>query len=240
MDLIIFILGLLVGSFLNCIVYWLEKKKRKNLLGRSFCPHCSHPLGFFDLIPLLSFIFLRGKCRYCGRKISWHYPLVELLTGLVFLLIFNYYSAPGEVFFLIVVSSLLIIVFSYDLKHCLIPSKVVYLGIIITFFKFNLLSGLGMALFFFLIWLVSKGKWMGFGDVELAFLIGLLLGWPNVLTALFSAFLIGAIMGLVLMIFEKKKLKSRLPFGPFLVTGAFIGLFFGERIINWYLSLAGL
>ncbi|MDI6883130.1 MAG: prepilin peptidase [Patescibacteria group bacterium] len=277
---ILFIFGISVGSFLNCLIYWLENKKRKNLFGRSFCPNCLHKLGFFDLIPILSFIFLKGKCRYCGKRISWQYPAVEIATGGLFLLISNSQFSPissrvldkvGTIsneflifnfqtflnlFYLFIVSSFLIIIFVYDLKHYLIPDKIIYSAIGIVFLyrlvtTYNLqlttynfepliyafLSAFSAGAFFFLIWFLSRGKWMGFGDVKLAFLIGLFLSWPNILVSLFSAFLIGAIIGLGLLALGKKNLKSEVPFGPFLVTGTFIGLFLGEKIIRYYLSL---
>lgn len=245
--LIVFLTGLVVGSFLNCVIYRL-KEKQSFLSGTSFCPKCHHQLGFFDLIPVLSFIFLKRKCRYCGEKISWQYPLVEIATGILFLLIFNFQNFITT-FYLLIISCLLIIIFVYDLKHYIIPDKIVYPAIAIVFlykiiFNFQIsnfysliLSALVASGFFFLLWLVSRGKWMGLGDAKLAFLMGLFLGYPKILTAMFSAFLIGAIMGIVLVMFGKKTLKSQVPFGPFLVVGTFIALFWGREIIKWYLGL---
>ena len=262
---IIFILGCCCGSFLNCVIYRLSTNQ-SFLRGRSFCPSCKHRLGFFDLIPILSFIILKGKCRYCGQRISIQYPLVEIATGLLFVLILNhelrimnYGFNLGIILnslFLILNSCFLIIIFVYDLKHYIIPAKVVYPAIFTAlifnfftpldmklsngargdFYSF-LLSALGASGFFFLIWLISRGKWVGFGDVKLVFLIGLFLGFPNVLVALFLSFFIGAIMGIGLIILGKKNLKSQVPFGPFLVMGTFIALFWGREIINWYFNL---
>ncbi len=248
--LIVFVFGACIGSFLNCLIYRL-KEKQSFLSGRSFCPKCLHQLAFFDLIPVLSFIFLKGKCRYCGEKISWQYPLVELATGGLFLLIFlrfTIYHLPFTIY-LFVVSSLLIIIFVYDLKHYIIPDKIIFLAIAVVFlykiiFNFQtsnlyspILSALVASAFFFLLWLVSRGKWMGLGDAKLAFLMGLFLGYPQILVAMFSAFLIGAIIGLGLIVCRKKTLKSQVPFGPFLVVGTFIALFWGKEIIKWYLNL---
>ena len=258
--LIIFIFGSCIGSFLNCLIYRLGRPRRKTsfLRGRSFCPDCLHKLGFFDLIPVLSFVFLKGKCRYCGKKISWQYPLVEIATGLLFVLIFWYLGfrldlAFGiwtlDLLYLLIIFSLLIIIFVYDLKHYIIPDKVIYSAIGIVFvyriiFNFqktdlyySVLSAFGACAFFFIIWAVSHGKWMGFGDVKLAFLMGLFLGFPNILVALFLAFLIGAIIGLGLIFFGKKNLKSQVPFGPFLILGTFTALFWGEKLVSWYISL---
>lgn len=268
--LIIFLFGLSVGSFLNCVIYRLQTGQ-SFLRGRSYCPHCKHILNWQDLIPVFSFIILEGKCRYCKKPISWQYPLVELATGLVFVLIFNFQLQPyGESLTsfdpaifntcsLFLVSCFLIVIFVYDLKHFIIPDKVIYPAIVIAFLyrlfevlKFGhwdlignwkleignfLGAALGASIFFLIIVLISRGKWLGLGDVKLAFLMGLFLGFPDILVALFFAFLIGAIIGVGLILAKRKTLKSEVPFGPFLVTGTFIALFWGPIIIDWYLNL---
>lgn len=252
MNLFVFLFGLIVGSFLNCVIYRLEVKQ-SFLRGRSFCPHCKHTLSWQDLIPVFSFLFLHAKCRYCSKRISWQYPAVELATGILFILIFWILDFGfGLTFgFWILISSLLIIIFVFDLKHFIIPDKVVYPAIIIAsifnfqFLIFNqfsifnslILSALGASAFFLFIVLVSRGKSMGIGDIKLAFLMGLLLGFPYILVALFFSFLIGAIIGIGLILAKRKTMKSEVPFGPFLVIGTFIALFCGEIIINWYWSL---
>ena len=242
--LVIFIFGLMVGSFLNSIIYRLQTGE-SFLFKRSFCPHCKHKLGWQDLIPIFSFLILRGKCRYCSQKISLQYPLVELATGLLFVSFFIFHFS----FFIFIIACFLIIIFVYDLKYYLIPDKIIYPAIAITFLyqlfripDFKLLinpffSALLASLFFLTIVLVSRGKWMGVGDIKLAFFIGLFLGWPNILVALFLAFFIGAIIGVGLIASQRKTLKSEVPFGPFLVVGIFIALFWGQNIINWYLNL---
>jgi prepilin signal peptidase PulO-like enzyme (type II secretory pathway) len=251
-----FLFGLAVGSFLNCIIYRLEKNKTF-VRGRSFCPHCKHVLVWQDLVPLLSFVVLKGRCRYCQKKISWQYPLVELATGILFVLIVNQSLVNGHlgalnlrvlltIFFQIIISSLLVVVFIYDLKHYIIPDEVIYSAITLSFFyriiekSFSLnvlLSTLSATIFFLSIFLISQGKWLGFGDVKLAFLMGLYLGFPNILVALFSAFLTGGLIGVTLIATKKKTLKSEVPFGPFLVTGTFMAMFWGEQLINWYWNL---
>jgi len=266
-DFSIFLLGLNVGSFLNCIIYRLEINQ-SFLKGRSYCPNCKHKLNWYDLIPIFSFLILKGKCRYCQKPISWQYPLVELATGLLFILIFNFQLAPYQTggfgagfpisnfqyllvtgYWLLIIC-FLIIIFIYDLKHYIIPDKVVFPVIIIAlifnfqFLIFNqspvfenlILSAIGAAVFFLFIVLVSRGNWMGMGDIKLAFLMGFFLGFPKILFALFSAFLFGAIMGIGLIILKRKSLKSEIPFGPFLITGTILALFFGEKIMNWYLN----
>ncbi len=268
----IFIFGLLVGSFLNCVIYRLETEK-SFLKGRSFCPHCKTTLEWFDLIPVLSFFWLRGQCRYCGEKISWQYPLVELATALLFTQIFTFQISTSNQIFIIqtlniiyylTIAAFLIIIFVYDLKHYIIPDKVIYPAIVIalifilqfaifnqfTFlsafggeifteaniFQSSILSAFGAALFFLAVVLITKGKGMGIGDIKLAFLMGLILGWPNILVALFLAFFLGAVSGIFLILFKRKTMKSEVPFAPFLIIGLFLSLFFGDRIINWYLS----
>lgn len=257
-----FLLGLIVGSFLNSLVYYLEGG-RPNLFGRSFCPTCHQRLAWYDLIPILSFIWLEGRCRYCQKPISPQYPLVELataviFTGLYFLFIQNQpqlttYTIAVVISYYFAIAACLIVIFVFDLKHYLIPDEVVYPAVLVSsiwylvssiFFhaytRYEILntlySAIGAALFFFLIYFFSHGRAMGFGDVKLAFLLGLFLGFPNVLVALFSAFFSGGLTGLALMFLKKKTLKSELPFAPFLVGGAFFALFFGSAAVNWYLG----
>jgi len=252
--LVIFLFGLLFGSFLNSVIYRLEIGG-SFLKGRSYCPHCKHKLIWQDLIPVLSFLFLKGKCRYCQKPISWQYPLVELATGFIFLLFFltSLNLNNFTYVYLLIMSCFLIIVFVYDLKHYIIPDKIIYPAILVSgiwylvsgiFFnlytKYEMLntiySAVGAAAFFLAIVLISRGKWMGVGDIKLAFLMGLILGWSNILVALFLAFFIGAIIGIGLIATGKKTLKSEVPFGPFLVAGTFLALFWGQNIINWYLN----
>jgi len=238
-----FIFGLIVGSFLNSVIYRLEQGQGF-VKGRSFCPNCKYQLSWQDLIPVFSFLLLRGKCRYCQKSISWQYPLVELSTGLIFLLIYNLQFTIYN----FIIAPFLIIIFVYDLKHYIIPDKIIYPAIAIVFvydlLKSNfqwksdfLLSALGAAGFFLAIVLISRGKGMGIGDIKLAFLMGLFLGWPNIIAALFSAIFLGAIMGIALIISGKKTLRSEVPFGPFLTAGTFLALFWGGKIINFYLNL---
>ncbi|PIP22632.1 MAG: prepilin peptidase [Candidatus Nealsonbacteria bacterium CG23_combo_of_CG06-09_8_20_14_all_39_17] len=267
----VFVFGTIIGSFLNSVIFRLQPDESFSA-PRSFCPHCRHQLSWKDLIPLLSFLLLAGKCRYCRKPISIQYPLVEIATGLLFLLIFNftiyllpfinYYLLLNAYYFLI--SCFLIIIFVYDLKHYIIPDKIIYPAIatsiifnfvifpasiffasgkehLTNFLIFNfhsfILSALGAAGFFLAIVLLTRGKGMGIGDIKLAFLMGLFLGWMDILVALFVAFFSGAIIGIGLILLKKKKMKSEVPFGPFLVAGTFIALFWGQTIINLYLGL---
>lgn len=242
LSIAVFLLGLIVGSFLNCFIYRTETGQ-SFLKGRSFCPKCKHKLGVSDLFPVFSFLLLGGRCRYCKKKISWQYPLVELATGLLFLCLFIFDFS----FLYFLIAPVLVVVFVYDLKHYLIPEKAVYLAVAVAFlhiifylrpdFLNYLFAASGAGAFFFFIVLISKGRWMGMGDISLAFLMGLVLGWPDILVALFLAFFMGAIIGVGLILASKKSLKSEVPFGPFLVLGTFIAIFYSQQIINWYLSL---
>jgi len=265
-DVFIFIFGLCIGSFLNCVIYRLERKEK--LAGRSHCTQCQNTLAWTDLFPVFSFLCLWGKCRYCKGKISWQYPIVEISTALIFLLIYNLQFTIYNNFsifqffnlaFLLYIASALTIIFVYDLKYYIIPDKVLFPAIGITFFyrlfenmnfvNWNLeignfapigryfLAAIIASGFFLFIFLFSRGCWMGLGDVKLAILMGFLLGLPNVLVALFLAFFSGAIIGTIMMIFRKKNLKSEIPFGPFLITGTFIAIFWGTQMVQWYMRL---
>jgi len=232
---------------LNCVIYRLETGQ-SFLKGRSFCPHCRHKLFFWDLIPVFSFLWLGGRCRYCRQKISWQYPLVEIATGIIFFLIV--FTGVNNYTMAYLLTPFLVVIFVYDLKHYIIPDKVIYPAIAIALisniriFEYSnietfvnpILAAMLASGFFTVIVLASKGKWMGVGDIKLAFLMGLLLGFPNILVALFLAFLSGAIIGIGLILAGKKTLKSEVPFGPFLVTGTLIAMFWGEAIIEWYLN----
>lgn len=256
--LMIFLFGLAIGSFLNCVIYRLALPSfsRKNLggleagisffWGRSYCPNCKHSLSWQDLIPILSFVALLGKCRYCRQSIAPQYPLVELATGVLFFFVGMVAVDVIELIYLLIVACFLIIIFVYDLKHYIIPDKVIFPIIFIALF-YNLIFHLSSFIpyfvaavlaggFFLAIVLMSGGRWMGVGDIKLAFLMGLVLGFPNILAALFLAFLLGAIIGVGLIISGKKTLKAEVPFGPFLATGTFVALFWGSQLISWYFN----
>lgn len=248
MDLLVsffmFVFGLCIGSFLNVVIFRLEKNE--SMGGRSHCPRCGHQLAWFDLIPVASFLMLQGKCRFCHEKISVQYPLVELATGLAFVLIFLCNSQNIiALCALLFIASCLIIIFAYDARHYIIPDIVLFPAIAVTFFyqlfyHFNaqFFGYVGAALvaagFFFALYSISRGRWIGFGDVKLAIVLGLLLGWPNIIVGLFLSFVAGAVWGIAAMIVGKKKLASQLPFAPFLILGTAIALLCGQVIIQWY------
>jgi len=262
MFIIFFIFGLIIGSFINVVIYRLHVAEEL-ILDRSRCPHCKNVIRWYDNIPLLSFVVLKFRCRDCGERISYQYPLVEFFTGVIFAIIgLKYFNAAdmgtwaGAVYYLGVTGAL-IAIFVYDFLYMEIPSLVLWpaIGWSVAFnllldwnnayFGNNILSSLtfsgtfaGFAafIFFFLMVAVSQEKWMGMGDAYLVILLGLILGWPQILMALLLAFSIGAMFGLALIVFRKKKLESQIPFAPFLVLGTFISLFFYSNLISWYLD----
>lgn len=248
-----FIFGLIIGSFLNSVVYRIDDIKTM-LTHRSHCPHCKREIRWYDLVPLISFMVLEGKCRECGKKISWQYPLVELATAILFLTIFLNFGLTFYTLFLLIISAFLIVIFVVDFKEMMIPDIAVFsaIGIWILIWIFSVIPGLNFNLpqtftsyllggliaagFIGAIVLVTKGKGMGIGDIKLAFLLGFVIGWPMVVINLFSAFIIGSIVGLILLALKIKKLKSELPFAPFLIIGFYVAVFWGERIIDWYVK----
>lgn len=239
----LFLLGLCVGSFLNCVV-WRLNHDCSPLRGRSFCPKCKHKLGWKDNIPLLSFVLLRGKCRYCRSPISWQYPIVELGTGILTVVSFQLSVVRGEsplfTVYCLLITFTLIAIFVSDLLYTTIPDKIVFPSLLISFIYLvlqspnilisNILISLITAGFFYFLVLITRGRGMGMGDVKLVALMGLVLGWPKIVVALFLAFLTGAFIGVILVIMGEKRLNSHIPFGPFLTAATLISLFWGGLI----------
>lgn len=237
--------GLIIGSFLNVIICRIPDIN-SIISTRSHCVKCKTKLAWYDLIPLFSYILLAQKCRYCGKQISWQYPLVELGTGLLFVLIYFYFGLSLVTCYLSLVTCFMMVIFVYDMYHQEILDEVIYPIIVIStvYLLFNSsidftnkLIGAGFGLGFILaIFLITKGKGIGFADIKLALLIGLILGWPLAVCSIFLAFIIGAIIGIYLIKFGGKTWKSAVAFGPFLIIGFYITLFWGQKIIDWYLG----
>lgn len=239
---LIFILGLCVGSFLNVLIYRLPHLLP--ITGWSFCPKCKKKISWRDNIPLLSYILLRGRCRGCFSPISLQYPLVELASGLLTVFVYHVliYDIWKLIWFLLI-SYALLVVFVSDLRYQIIPDQIVYPVIGINLVRqislINqgggfLLSGLGAGLFFFLLHLVTRKKGMGMGDVKLAILMGLVLGFPKIILALYLSFLTGAFIGVILVLAKFKRFGEHIPFGPFLSSATFISLFWGDEILKWF------
>ncbi|MBI4651035.1 prepilin peptidase [Candidatus Desantisbacteria bacterium] len=244
---LIFIFGMVIGSFLNVCIYRLPKDE-SIIMPVSHCPKCNNHIKPYDNIPVISYFILHGKCRACGTKISPQYPLVEILTGVLFLSLY-YYNSLSLDFVLnsILISGLIISAF-IDIDYKIIPDSIT-LPLIIFFItisfgrylisnnlNFVIDSFLGMLLgggFLFLIAIIWRGG-MGGGDIKLAALIGSAIGWKMVILVLFLSFIIGAVSGIILILSGKKTRKDVIPFGPFLCLGAFISIFWGKIIIYWY------
>ncbi len=253
-----FVLGTIIGSFLNVVI--LRYHTGETLHGRSRCLSCRATLQPIDLIPIVSFISTRGRCRYCGSKISYQYPVVELLTGIIFALLWWRFSgSPIEFLLMAVAASLLVVITVYDIHHQIIPDELVFyfgvvgllapifhalvtgsLALLVIGFLHSLLTGGIFFLAFWGLWRLSGGRWIGLGDAKLSFGIGTLLGLAKGLTALLTGFWLGAIIGLLLLLasrFKLKKLdhyftlKSELPFAPFLVIGLLLVLIFNLNVI---------
>lgn len=250
------LLGLVLGSFLNCLVWRL--KNEEGIGGRSHCPQCRHLIRWYDNIPVLSFFILRGRCRDCHAAISWQYPLVEVIMALLFAAAVwrvglgidspETWSTSAWLTIMrdwIFIFSL-VAVFVTDLRWYLIFDQLtIPAGLVIASLnlalgmpwpKLLLSATIGTGFFLFQ-YLVSRGRWLGGGDIRLGFLLGAALGWPLVLPAIFSAYLIGALTGILLLVAAKKQWGSRLPLGTFLCAGALLALFCGQSLIDWYLRL---
>lgn len=244
----LFVLGLLLGSFLNAVIYRL-KSGQSIFETHSRCPRCKHELAFLDLIPVVSFFMLGGRCRYCGKKISLQYPLVEIVTGFAFAIIYLQLSVINyQLWFELVFVCFLIVIFVYDLKHYLILDKVVFpAAALALFFQAAqgrvldaLMGGLLLAGFFWLLYAVSRGRWIGAGDIKLGLFLGFLVPFPQTLVLFFVAYLSGAALSAVLLLMKSKTMASRLPFGTFLTFAAFIAMIWGEELVNWYFKLIGI
>ena len=246
---IIFILGLIVGSFSNVCVYRIPKNG-SIIFPASRCPKCSSPIKPVDNIPLLSYILLKGRCRNCGNKISTQYPIVEFLTGLIYLIICLIYGLSIQSLIYIILSSALIIIAFIDLNEQIVPDVIslpgIAIGFIISFFvpyisfinsALGVLVGGGIILIIALGGsAIFKKEAMGGGDVKLAAMIGAFLGWRYIIISLFLGFFLGALTGIILIMAKIKSREDVVPFGPFIVLGSFISLLWGEQIISWYIG----
>lgn len=250
---LLFFLGACVGSFLSVVLYRL-RRGGSALKGRSVCDHCRKQIAWYDNIPLLSFIFLRGRCRYCRKPINPEYPLIEFLIGVQFVWVYwllkinfqwfnwieGWYSFGLLVYWLILFSGSLAIAI-YDYKYLLIPDQILLplmlaagLRLFVTHQWSVLLAAFGSMAFLGLLHWLTRGKGMGLGDVKLGFLLGLVLGWRLALVAYFLAFLTGAIVGVILILVKKKRFRDRIAFGPFLLLGLLAAKLWGEKIWQWY------
>lgn len=243
------VLGLAVGSFLNALIYRLHAG-RSILEKHSICPRCKHPLSWLDLVPVLSFFILGRRCRYCSEPISWQYPSVELATAIAFSLIYLQLTTYNLLLLLfqLAFASFLILIFVYDLKHYLILDNVVYpaaaLAAVYQILEGRFIHGIYGVLilsgFFAVLYAVSRGRWIGMGDVKLGLFLGMLVPFPETLALFMLAYLSGAVVSILLMAAGSKSLKDRVPFGTFLTSSAFVCMLWGEKLVDWYFNLIGI
>lgn len=240
MTILFFVYGLVIGSFLNVLIYRIPLKE-EFVKTRSHCMNCGYQLRWYDLVPLFSYMSLGGKCRSCRTKISIQYPLIELLNGAAYLGIYLFLGFGWWTVVNCLVFSILLVIFFIDLRHMIIPNGLVVALLIVaigwTLFDGNYLQHIigffAVSVPLLLIGIISKGG-MGMGDVKLMAVIGLLLGWQNVLVALMVGAMIGSVIGLTLIGLKIIKRKEPVPFGPFLAVGIQIAMLFGNDIISWY------
>lgn len=252
---IIFILGLGIGSFLNVLAL-SSVGKSSVFKRRSKCPHCRETLRWYDLIPLFSYLWLRGRCRYCVKKISLQYIAGELTTAVFFTVLYVVFQSGiislEEFIFYLIFGSILIALFITDLRFFLLPDNLVIAGFV------TILAFLGVLFllrgeagflwshlwgfvagwsFFFILYVITQGRGMGFGDVKLGALLGLVFGLREVIFIIFLAFILGAIFGVTLLILKRKKLKDALPFGPFLIISSLPAVFYNADVFHLFFQL---
>ena len=241
--IIFFISGLAVGSFLGVVAYRLPRKL-SIVKPASFCPYCKKKIPFYDNIPILSFIILKGKCRYCKNKIPLNTLLIEVITGILFVVNYIFFGLSIKTISGIILCSALILISFIDIEFRIIPNVIILPliipGLIISIFSnlkewwMPLAFSVGAFLFMLIIHLIYP-KGMGMGDVKLSLMVGAFLV-RNVITALFLGFLAGSIYGLSFIAIKKGKLKQAIPFGPFISIGSIVALFYGGNILKWYIS----
>lgn len=248
----LFMFGLCIGSFMNVCIYRLPESK-SIVYPPSACPKCGYQIRFYDNIPVLSYVWLRGKCRQCSVPISIRYPLIEIMAGLFAVCVYLKFGlTPEAVIYYAFIASLLVITY-IDIDHQIIPFVIVIPGIPLGFLAsfvlpnltyadsaLGILAGGGSLWLILKSWKLIKGyEGMGFGDVQLLAMIGAFIGWKGVLFTLFVSSALGTIVGVIIMLASQEDLKLRIPFGPFLSIGAMTYLFMGPQMIYWYLNLLG-
>lgn len=259
-------LGLVIGSFLSAYTYRLPRGI-SIAKGRSVCPNCKKKIAWYDNIPLLSYLLLGGKCRNCKRAISVRYPLIEISTALLFVATYFYFLkcltlqvvflksncfyinflGPWALPYFLLIATILIAIFVIDLEYQIIPDEFVFFLFGITFlvilifsagdFYVRLLTAFFSGLFLLVLHLITRGKGMGLGDVKMALFGGLLFGFPQTLVWMFLSFIVGALVGLFLIIIGKAKFGKHIPFGPFLVVSFFITLIWGDVLIGSFFPM---
>lgn len=250
-----FALGAVTGSFLNVCISRLPERKSLVLPG-SRCPKCETPIRWYDNIPLLSFVVLRGKCRRCGESISWQYPAVELLTAILFVLLLQRFTNIVALVIYIIFTCAMVVVTFIDLEHTIIPDEIsipgIFVGLGFSLLPARLTGGQLIPVSFLdsligaivgggLLYLaalfsvyVYKKEGMGGGDIKLLAMVGAFLGWRLALLTIMIGSVVGSIVGISLILLRRKLRTDYIPFGPYLALGAMLSLLYGERLIRWY------
>lgn len=244
MVVIIFMLALIIGSFLNVVIYRLPLGE-SILFPSSYCPKCNIKLKWYELIPVIGYFLNGGKCRYCQEKISLQYPLVEIFNGILWLFLYIKFGLTLEFFYFSLLTSLLLSISVIDLQHTIIPDSLNLMGLIgglVYIFSSSYLTigknALGLLVgggAFLLIALLTKGG-MGGGDIKLMAVMGLWFGWPSILSIMFLSFIIGAIASIGLLLLKIKGCKDIIPFAPFIFIAVYLNFFLGEKFIIFFLS----
>lgn len=249
MKTVIFLYGLLIGSFLNVCIYRIPREE-SIVFPSSHCFSCGTNLKWYDLVPVLSYMVQKGKCRYCGEKFSSQYPIIELFNGVLYLLIYIKFDFTLEFFFYCILFSILMVVALIDLKHMIIPDVLILCIFILSILykiaayvlwmePFNIVQSVGglilSGLFFLLIIFLSKGG-MGEGDVTLISSLGFILGIKDIFLTIFLSFVVGAIISVFLLVTKIKGRKDPIPFGPFIIFSFFMVVFWGNQFVQWYLN----
>lgn len=240
-----FIIGLLFGSFFNALIWRFHRKER--ITGRhSRCVHCGHDLGAWDLVPLLSYLWLRGRCRFCHKPIPWHYPVVEFAAGLLLLPVVIIYGLTFVGVGMGVFVLLFLLLFLFDLRYSILPDAVTLPSIAVGFvlgiilgrsFESIVIGGILGAGFFLFQYAISRGTWIGGGDIRLGAAMGFALGWQLLLLALVLSYVIGSVVAVGLLLAKRKTWKSQIPFGTFLTATTYLVLLCGEPLLQAYLRL---
>ncbi|HEY5221338.1 MAG TPA: prepilin peptidase [Candidatus Paceibacterota bacterium] len=254
---ILFVFGVVIGSFLNVVTLRYDGEHflldARAIGGRSHCMQCKETLQWFELVPIASFLIQGGRCRHCKTRLSIQYPIVELLSGLIFVFVplTVGVSALSATLWVAAFEALLVMAV-IDIRLGIIPDEInIFLGVIGILLAIapgweggavlgKVIGAAVAAVFFAILIAVTRGKGMGMGDLKLAIPLGLIFGWPDIIFILACSFIIGAIVGVFAIARGKSSMKSTLPFGPFLALGAAAMFFWGGPILGWYVSLLGI
>ncbi|MBU0706230.1 prepilin peptidase [Patescibacteria group bacterium] len=245
----IILVGLVLGSFASVLIHRLHIREKSIIRGRSFCPLCAKQLGVRDLVPVVSYLINKFKCRFCKQPIAFRYPLLELsMAGIFFLTtaLIGSGDVTQHIFYLFIAFVFIVLTF-YDFLFREIPDQIslpaIFIAILYVLLNdiytpVNLIIGIAIpVLFFGVLHFGSRGRWLGGGDIRIGALMGALLGYPMVLTGLFFGYLFGSVYSLVGLAFKKFGRQTQIPFAPFLLLGTYVSMFWGQAIVDWYFAL---